>query len=117
MKGTIVAISDAMVTIKLDYPHVESNPKYKAPKQVRIVDELPSSWQNGDEYKCDVFFSDEFRSPIVRGTWVTVQHVVSLIRDDWTWGDILRCHPELTEDDLRACLAYSIEEDGRPAPR
>jgi uncharacterized protein (DUF1697 family) len=29
----------------------------------KIVDELPSSWQNGDKYKCDVFFSDEFRSP------------------------------------------------------
>jgi uncharacterized protein (DUF1697 family) len=28
----------------------------------RIVDELPSSWQNGDKYKCDVFFSDEFRT-------------------------------------------------------
>jgi uncharacterized protein (DUF1697 family) len=29
----------------------------------KIVDELPPSWQNGDKYKCDVFFSDEFRSP------------------------------------------------------
>ena len=28
-----------------------------------VVDELPASWQNGDKYKCDVFFYDEFRTP------------------------------------------------------
>src|SRR4051794_33479764 len=28
----------------------------------RIVDELPPSWINGDKFKCDVFFSDQFRS-------------------------------------------------------
>ena len=29
----------------------------------KIVNELPASWQNGDKFKCDVFFSDQFRSP------------------------------------------------------
>jgi uncharacterized protein (DUF1697 family) len=29
----------------------------------KVVAELPSSWQNGDKFKADVFFSDEFRSP------------------------------------------------------
>jgi uncharacterized protein (DUF433 family) len=59
-------------------------------------------------------------SPVVRGTWVTASRVVGLVVDGWTWADILRAHPELTEDDLRACLAYTVEqEDGfRPgAPR
>lgn len=28
----------------------------------KIIDALPSTWQNGDKFKCDVFFSDEFRS-------------------------------------------------------
>jgi uncharacterized protein (DUF433 family) len=50
-------------------------------------------------------------SPVVKGTWVTVSHVVSLIVDGWTWSDILRTHPELTEDDIRTCLAYTIEQD------
>ncbi len=49
-------------------------------------------------------------SPIVRGTWVTVDQVIALIVDGWTWKDILRSHPELTEDDLRACLSYSVEK-------
>ena len=50
-------------------------------------------------------------SPVVRGTWVTVGHVVSLVVDGWSWADILRTHPELTEDDLRACLTYAVEEE------
>jgi uncharacterized protein (DUF433 family) len=50
-------------------------------------------------------------SPVVKGTWVTVGHVVSLIVDGWTWSDILRSHPELTEDDIRTCLAYTAELD------
>jgi uncharacterized protein (DUF433 family) len=31
--------------------------------------------------------------------------------DGWTWADILRAHPELTEEDVRACLAYTIHEE------
>ena len=52
-------------------------------------------------------------SPVVRGTWVTVDHVVSLIVDGWNWSDVLRTHPELIEDDIRACLAYTVEQDGQ----
>jgi uncharacterized protein (DUF433 family) len=56
------------------------------------------------------------RSPVVRGTWITAGHVVSLIVEGWTWGDILRTHPELTEDDIRACLAYTtLHETDREA--
>jgi uncharacterized protein (DUF433 family) len=50
-------------------------------------------------------------SPVVKGTWVTVGHVVSLIVDGWSWADVLRAHPELTEDDVRTCLAYSVDQD------
>src|SRR5690242_18332959 len=28
-----------------------------------VVEKLPSTWKNGDTYKCDVFFSDDFTSP------------------------------------------------------
>jgi hypothetical protein len=51
-------------------------------------------------------------SPVVKGTWVTVSHVVSLIVDGWTWADILRAYPELAEDDVRACVNYTIFEEG-----
>ena len=56
-------------------------------------------------------------SPVVRGTWVTVNHVISLIVDGWTWTDILRSHPELNEEDIRACLSYHVQEErGDPLP-
>ena len=48
---------------------------------------------------------------MVTGTWVTVCQVVSLIVDGWTWSEILRAYPELTEDDVRTCLAYTVAED------
>jgi uncharacterized protein (DUF433 family) len=36
-----------------------------------------------------------------------------MIVDGWTWTDVLRSHPELTEDDIRICLAYTAaQEDG-----
>ena len=53
------------------------------------------------------------RSPVVRGTWVTAGQVVTFIVDGWTWAEILRAHPELSEDDIRACLAYVIDQDVR----
>ena len=50
-------------------------------------------------------------SPVVKGTWVTASHVVSLIIDGWAWSDILRSHPELTEDDIRSCVSFAMEEE------
>jgi uncharacterized protein (DUF433 family) len=50
-------------------------------------------------------------SPVIRGTWITVGQVVSLIVDGWSWSDILRSHPELTDEDLRICLAYTVAEE------
>ncbi len=50
-------------------------------------------------------------SPVVKGTWVTVSQIVSLIVDGWSWSDILRTHPELTEADIRCCLAYNVEQE------
>ena len=71
------------------------------------TDEEPPIWQGRLVYDFDV--SDH--SPVIKGTWITVSHVVTLIIDGSTWADILRSHPELTEDDVRACVAYAIAED------
>jgi uncharacterized protein (DUF433 family) len=53
-------------------------------------------------------------SPVVKGTWISVAQIISLIVDGWTWADILRSHPELTEDDIRACLSYAVEQEDGP---
>ena len=70
-------------------------------------DAIPSRWQDRLVFDLDV--SDS--SPVVKGTWVTVRHIVSMIVDGWLWSDILRTHPELVEDDIRTCLAYTVEQD------
>lgn len=70
---------------------------------------VPVRWQ--DRLVFDFNVSET--SPVVKGTWVTVGHVVSLIVDGWSWSDVLRSHPELTEDDVRMCLAYTVEQDDR----
>jgi uncharacterized protein (DUF433 family) len=73
-------------------------------------DEVPS-WQDRLVFDFDV--SDV--SPVVKGTWITVGQVVSLIVDGWAWSDILRTHPELTEEDIRTCVAYAMAEENSAA--
>ena len=74
------------------------------------TDEAPL-WRDRLAYDFDV--SD--LSPVVKGTWITVSHVVSLIVDGATWADILRSHPELCEADIRMCVAYAVAEDDSTA--
>ncbi len=69
-------------------------------------DESPI-WHGRLVYDFDV--SDH--SPVVKGTWITVSHIVSLIVDGATWAEILRTHPELAEADIRMCVAYAVAED------
>lgn len=59
----------------------------------------------GDRLCWDAEVSTE--SPTIQGTLVTVAHVESLLRDGWENSDILRTHPELTEEDIQVCLEYS----------
>ncbi len=74
-----------------------------------IRDENDETPHYRDRLTFDFEVSDD--SPVVKGTWVTVGHVVSLIIDGWTWADILRSHPELSENDIRACVAYAMDEE------
>ncbi len=55
-------------------------------------------------------------SPVVLGTAITVRRVVSLVVDGHSWTEIKRLHPELTDADIRACLAYCVEEEGGCVP-
>jgi uncharacterized protein (DUF433 family) len=87
----------------------ESDDDDIVPEDSEDDSDIPVHWQ--DRLVFDDNVSET--SPVVKGTWVTVSHVVSLIVDGWTWSDILRAHPELTEDDVRTCLAYTAEQDDR----
>lgn len=50
-------------------------------------------------------------SPVVKGTQVTVAHLIDMVVDGHTWSDILRIHPELDEGDIQACLTYATSQD------
>jgi uncharacterized protein (DUF433 family) len=101
---------DAVVTIEKEVSPAEDVADDLAPIDEPVGDDLPR-WQ--DRLIFDENVSDE--SPVIRGTWVTVSQVVSLVVDGFTWADILRTHPELTEDDLRVCLAFAHEQESDEA--
>lgn len=47
--------------------------------------------------------------PVIKGTRISVELVVSLLAQGWKDADIIRNYPNLTEDDIRACLGYASE--------
>jgi uncharacterized protein (DUF433 family) len=56
--------------------------------------------------------------PVVRGTRISVEMVVGLLAAGWSQEQILASYPHLSEEDIRACLAYAgellREEKGYP---
>lgn len=47
--------------------------------------------------------------PVVRGTRISVELVVELLAAGWSHEQILASYPHLSEEDIRACLAYAGE--------
>lgn len=48
-----------------------------------------------------------FGKPTIRGTRLWVGLVLGFLADGMTIGQILEEYPQLTEDDVRACLVYA----------
>ena len=47
--------------------------------------------------------------PCVKGTRIMVWLVVGFLANGDSVEDVLKAYPELTRDDVRACLAYAAE--------
>lgn len=47
--------------------------------------------------------------PVVRGTRVTVEHILDELSGGMSIEELMASHPRLTEDDLRAALAFAAE--------
>jgi uncharacterized protein (DUF433 family) len=45
--------------------------------------------------------------PVVRGTRLSVEFVVGLMADGWNEADILANYPDLSREDIAACLNYA----------
>jgi uncharacterized protein (DUF433 family) len=47
--------------------------------------------------------------PVIRGTRLSVDFIVSLLADGWNETDIVRNYPGITHDDIAACLRYASD--------
>jgi uncharacterized protein (DUF433 family) len=54
-----------------------------------------------------------FGKPCVRGTRITVGDVLSYLASGMSENEILADFPQLTSQDIRACLAYAAERERR----
>ena len=51
--------------------------------------------------------------PCVRGLRIAVSDVLGWLAAGMTHAEILSQYPELSEDDIRACLAYAADRERR----
>jgi uncharacterized protein (DUF433 family) len=49
--------------------------------------------------------------PCIRGLWITVYDVLSWLASGMTQADILEDCPELTSDDISACLSFAADRE------
>jgi uncharacterized protein (DUF433 family) len=47
--------------------------------------------------------------PVIRGTRIPVELLLRKLSEGAAAGDLLDAYPRLTEDDIRACLAYAAD--------
>jgi uncharacterized protein (DUF433 family) len=54
-----------------------------------------------------------FAKPVVRGTRLTVGDVLSYLAGGTSEADLLAEFPQLTREDVRACLAFAADRERR----
>ena len=52
-----------------------------------------------------------FGRPCIRNTRISVFDVLSYLASGMTEGEILEDYPELTTEDIKACLAYAADRE------
>ena len=45
--------------------------------------------------------------PIVKGTRISVELILGLLADGWTSRQVVESYPNLSNEDVQACLAYA----------
>ena len=54
-----------------------------------------------------------FGKPCVRGTRITVGDILGYLAGGMSEAELLADFPQLTQDDIRACLTYAAERERR----
>ena len=67
------------------------------------------------DYRERIVITPEIRfgKPCVRGTRITVGDVLSYLASGMTEEQLLADFPQLTREDVRACLAFAAERERR----
>jgi uncharacterized protein (DUF433 family) len=67
------------------------------------------------DYRDRIIIDPEIRfgKPCVRGTRITVGDILSYLASGMNQQEILSDFPQLTSDDIRACLAFAAERERR----
>jgi len=70
---------------------------------------------NAMDYQVRIVIAPEIRfgKPCVRGTRITVGDVLSYLASGMREDQILADFPQLTREDIRACLAFAAERERR----
>jgi len=70
------------------------------------------------DYRLHIELDPEVRAgkPCVKGTRITVFDVLDYLAGGMSVPDLLREFPQLTDEAVRACLAYAADRERRPAP-
>jgi uncharacterized protein (DUF433 family) len=45
--------------------------------------------------------------PVIRGTRLSVDFILGLLADNWTYEEVLKNYPGLVMEDILACLEYA----------
>lgn len=62
-------------------------------------------WEERIELRPDVLVG----KPVVRGTRLSVELIVQLLADGWSFEEILDSYPRLEREDILACLQYASD--------
>ena len=44
--------------------------------------------------------------PVIKGTRLAVEFIIELLAQGWAEGEIMRNYPDITHEDIAACLMY-----------
>ena len=47
--------------------------------------------------------------PVIKGTRISVEFILELLANGWSYEEILRNYPQLEKEDILAAIRYSVE--------
>ena len=47
--------------------------------------------------------------PVIKGTRISVEFILELLANGWSYEEILRNYPQLEREDILAAIKYSVE--------